>query len=301
MEIYNRNDIVRQNLTKFMDKCILNGMSIDESADTYRNILYKLESNSNKKIRYYRNYNICIMYLDALKISTYNHKNLLVDDNELDFFSILSDINDESDLLAEVSFDSTFFSKIIMYAYKYSKLDSLTKSLIIKSLSDDENVFISEKIPYHKLDLLIYTRKVVLEDLVDNLEKKKKYQEKYFDMNLDESNVLIITNCVRKLFCIDRDNCLELVLDIAKKDYAVCKYLVEYIEDNLLLDHIDYYENYSLDDIIYRLTTDEVFLKDCLWMIFSLYIDKKFDDIDLTEDILNRKEVSKVYKKLRLE
>ena len=78
MEIYNRNDIVRQNLTKFMDKCILNGMSIDESADTYRNILYKLESNSNKKIRYYRNYNICIMYLDALKLTTYNHKSLYI-------------------------------------------------------------------------------------------------------------------------------------------------------------------------------------------------------------------------------
>lgn len=301
MEIYNINDVVRKELAKYIDKLLLRGLSIEESSAVYRNILYKLESSKDKNIRYCRNYNICIMYLDALKISTYNHKNLLVDDNELDFFSILSDINDESDLLAEVSFDSTFFSKIIMYAYKYSKLDSLTKSLIIKSLSDDENVFISEKIPYHKLDLLIYTRKVVLEDLVDNLEKKKKYQEKYFDMNLDESNVLIITNCVRKLFCIDRDNCLELVLDIAKKDYAVCKYLVEYIEDNLLLDHIDYYENYSLDDIIYRLTTDEVFLKDCLWMIFSLYIDKKFDDIDLTEDILNRQEISKVYKKLRLE
>ena len=68
-----------------------------------------------------------------------------------------------------------------------------------------------------------------------------------------------------------------------------------------MLDHIDYYENYNLDDIIYRLTTDEVFLKDSLWMIISLYIDKSYDDIELSTDILDNKEVSKVYKKLNLD
>lgn len=301
MEIYNRNDIVRKELTKFIDKCMLNGMSVEESSNMYRDILYKMESNSNKEIRDYRNYNICIMYLDALKLTTYNHKNLLVDDNELEFYSLLSDICDENDLLSEVSFDSSLFSKIIKYSYKYSKLDSLTKSLIIKSLSNLENNFISEIIPYHKLDLLIYDKEISLDDLIDTLEKNKKYQHKFFRMNLDENNILMITNFVRKLFCLDRDNSMKLILDIGKKDYAVCKYLSKHIEDDLLLDHIDYYENYSLDDIIYRLTTDEVFLKDCLWMIFSLYIDKKFDDIELTEDILNRKEVSKIYKKLNLD
>ena len=69
----------------------------------------------------------------------------------------------------------------------------------------------------------------------------------------------------------------------------------------MMLDHIDYYENYNLDDIIYRLTTDEVFLKDSLWMIISLYIDKSYDDIELSTDILDNKEVSKVYKKLNLD
>ena len=120
-------------------------------------------------------------------------------------------------------------------------------------------------------------------------------------MDLDENNVLMITNFVRNLFCLDRDNCLDLVLDIAKKDYAVCKYLINYLEDDMMLDHIDYYENYNLDDIIYRLTTDEVFLKDSLWMIISLYIDKSYDDIELSTDILDNKEVSKVYKKLNLD
>ena len=301
MDIYNRNDIVRQNLTKFMDKCILNGMSIEESAIKYRNILYKLESNNNIDIRNFRNYNICIMYLDALKLSLYNHKNLLVDDNELEFLSILNDIFDEKDLLAEVSFDSALFSKIILYSYKYAKLDNLAKSLVVKSLSDLDNQLMFEKIPYHKLDILTYNKIIVLDDLIDNLEKNIKYQSKHFDMDLDENNVLMITNFVRNLYSLDRDNCLDLVLDIAKKDYAVCKYLINYLEDNMMLDHIDYYENYNLDDIIYRLTTDEVFLKDSLWMIISLYIYKSYDDIELSTDILDNKEVSKVYKKLNLD
>ena len=67
MEIYNKNDVVRKELAKYIDKLLLRGLSIEESSAVYRNILYKLESSKDKNIRYCRNYNICIMYLDALK------------------------------------------------------------------------------------------------------------------------------------------------------------------------------------------------------------------------------------------
>ena len=94
----------------------------------------------------------------------------------------------------------------------------------------------------------------------------------------------------------------ELIVEIGKVDYAVCKYLIKYINDSdLLLDHIDYYEGCDLNDILYRLTTDEVFLKDAIWMLISFYIDKSYEGISLENNVLNTVETSKVNKKMLLE
>lgn len=302
MEVLNFNDGIRRIPLEYIDKYCLNGLTLDEAVDRFRDNLYDLENSFDVNKIAIREHIIKILYLDAIKMALYIHKTGIVNDEEAIFLCDLKEINSEEDLLAEVSCNPYLFSKIIKYAYKYIEIDNLSKKLIVKSLSPIENDWLTKLISYHFFDVLQYSTSITLEEVVEELKSNKKYQEKNFVQDLSDSNALRIMGVIQALSLYDRNGYYNLLLDIAKTDYGVCKYLNKQIDDCPMIDdHIDFYENYPINDILFNLTTNQMFLKSSIWMVISYYIDKQYDEIPLPDDIIEKEVSKKMIKKLTLE
>lgn len=301
MECLNINDRYRSILLTYIDKMCLKGLSLDEAIDEYRDILYDLESSLDKKEKAVRENIIKILYLDAIKMTLYIHKTGIVNDEGAIFLCDLKEINSEDELFAGVSCNPALFSKIIKYAHKYAEVGNLSKKLIVKSLSPIENKWLMDLISYHVFDTLQCSASITLEEVVEELKNNKAYQEKNIGKDLSDSNILRIMGVIQALSLYDRNGYYNLLLNIAKVDYAVCKFLNKEIDDcPLIEDHIDFYENYPLSDILGTLVTNQMFLKSSIWMVVSFYIDKQYDEIPIPDNIIE--EVSeKMIKKLTLE
>lgn len=299
MEVLNLNDYIRSNLLDYIESMRLKGLSHEEAIEEYRNLLYDLENDLEKKNE--REYIIKIIYLDAIKMTMYTHKTGIVDDDEATFLCDLKSLDNFDEILAEVSSNIDLFFKMIKYAYKYAEIDSLSKKLICKSLSPIENDWLNNIICFHMYDILEASSKISVEDIVNELKRNKEYQEKHLGQDLSDSNVLRMMGVLQSLRVYDSENLNQLLLDIAKVDYAVCKYLSKRVDDCPLVDdHLDFYENYPLNDILYFLSTNQMILKSSIWMLVSLYIDECFDEIPLPQNILENELNEQIIKKLTL-
>lgn len=302
MELSSINNISRQEIYDVISKQVRNGKTYREACDNLRDLLYDLQSKDFESgfehTKEQREKLIMVAYLDALKMTFYKHKMGLVNEKELIFYNNLTSIESSDDLIAETSADFDLLSDILLQAYNYNSMNEFSKSIIMKSLSEDENMYLYQTYKIHLSDVLVYCREIKIEDLVDYYNKLIKFEKKNLGEELEDNNITIVSSYLQNLLRFDRDNALNLLCNLGYIDYSVSKYLSDSIESDYLLDHIDYYENYSLNDIIYKLSTNQLFLKDVIYMFKSLYIDKMYEDVDLDLSVLDTKENKKIYKKL---
>lgn len=302
MELSSINNISRQEIYDVISKQVRNGKTYREACDNLRDLLYDLQSKDFESgfehTKEQREKLIMVAYLDALKMTFYKHKMGLVNEKELIFYNNLTSIESSDDLIAETSADFDLLSDILLQAYNYNSMNEFSKSIIMKSLSEDENMYLYQTYKIHLSDVLVYCREIKIEDLVDYYNKLIKFEKKNLGEELEDNNITIVSSYLQNLLRFDRNNALNLLCNLGYIDYSVSKYLSDSIESDYLLDHIDYYENYSLNDIIYKLSTNQLFLKDVIYMFKSLYIDKMYEDVDLDLSVLDSKENKKIYKKL---
>lgn len=298
MVFINYNDEIRGMLKKVIDKYYLKGFSINESVAFVRDALYNLEVSDKKIDIQTRESWISCAYLDTLYMSIYKHKESMMKIEDVDLLNRLCQINSKNDLLAEVSCDPDFFSKLIFNSYEFNTLTNLGKTILVKSLTNMERNWIISKNVMHIMDLNTYGKEITIDDLVLDIETQIKDQDKLLDIEFEDGILLNISGFISNMIRFDRGNGIKLLLDVGKIDYAVSKYLEKMnILDDDVLDHIDYYENYSLDDIAYRLTYDMTFLQTALVNLISLYIHKSYNGIELNNDLLNNNAVKKLEKK----
>lgn len=300
MKISNANDKIRDELSFIIDKNLNKGIELNDIVQSLIDDLYELETSNDISSINLREYTISLMYLDALKYSLYIHKCNLASEEQLLLLNKLKEVVSKDDLLAYISSDPSFFKDIILNAYKFIKLDYLSRYIIYRSLSSNENIWINSIINYHSLDMIINSRKLTIDDIKEYLIDITKYQSKNYVDDLSDNNVLMLANFLKNLYKYDNDNSTKLLLEIGKIDYSICKYILMQSQSDILLDHIDYYENYGLDDIIYRMLMDEQFLKDAIWSMYSLYIDKYYDNIEIDEQKLKKIDVEKINKKFNI-
>lgn len=289
MELFSLNENVRNILLNYIDKSFLQGITIDDSINAFSSELYEYEDSLNETIREYRSYIISVLYLDALKYVLYRIKVCLTNDDIQKIYSRLNSIDGLDDLLSEISTDPDFFNRIVKEAYNFCSLDFISKSIIFKSLSDVQNCALLDIMPSHFFDIINYSKKIDKEDIVSYMSKMYNYQSMYFEEVASDSIITSIMGYVQMLKICDGGNYKSLLLEIGIIDYYVSSYLSDKISDNdEMLDHVDYYENYSLRDIRKRMSSDQEFLIKAIEMIYSLYIEGQYEDITLKKDILYR-------------
>lgn len=298
MDIINLNDDIRNILKESINKGCLKGFTINQSIDRLRDTLYDLETSNQQLEKNNRENIIMCIYVDTLYMLIYKHKMSMMTLEDVDQLKRLCELSGKDDVLAEVSCDPDLFSKLILHSYEFSNLTTLGKTMVIKSLTSMEHRWLMDKNVMHVMDLSTYGRKVELNDLVLDIQNQIKEQDKLLDIYFIDGILLNVSGFISNLIRFDQSSGIDLVLNIGTLDYAVSKYLEQkgYADDNII-DHIDYYENYSLDDIIDRLIYDMSFLQCALSMVISFYIHKSYDDLELSEDLLNNNAVKKLKKK----
>lgn len=303
MVIKSINDIIRNDIYNFFDKYLLRGKTIDEIAEMFSKYIYSLEPNKLSDFSFSSEYNrmnlIRVIYLDALKMTTYRHKVGLVDDEELIFFNNLTSLDGDADIASEISFDPALLNEMIIDCYRFSSYNMFSKIMIFKSLTSDEQLYLSKTYSNHLIDSFIYGKKITIDDLNNYLSDYIIHQKKYIGEIMNDNNLSIVSNFIKVLMNEDGSDSFDLLIDLIKIDYSVCKFLYKNnVSNEVSLNHIDLYENYSMEDILTKFFYDEVFLMDTVNMYLILHVDKKYGDIILPDDILQSDDIKKLEKKL---
>lgn len=298
MENYNKK--VRDFLGIFMDSYLKNGgISVRKGAKKYREMLKEIEDTGDEYQELYRKYQIYVMYLDAYKLSMYKQKQCIADDQEIEFFDQLLYLLEEDELMTEIEGNEDFLERLIEESYKFREMNVLGKIIVIKSLSEYENDDILQYFPIHEQDLDTYNIEVTLKMILDNIRNQLRHQKEDLDIDCKEAIMLNVVGFIQKLAACDYKNAEKLLLEIGKADYRVSKFLASQFKDNeLFLDHIDLYENYSRDTILNELEGKSDFLKDAIWNIADVDVFKKYEGTSINTDEMDDCKDTEVMKKL---
>jgi len=293
MNNFNINNFVREYLLEFYEKEEENEVGESEIIDKFITVYKEYESfKFTNNLILKKDYIILVLYTDALKYLLYLHKVGLVNDRVSILLDALSAIDSKEELKNNLENNYELFYGIVEYAHKYCEINELSKMTINKSLSIIENRWITQVFKANLSDGIEATSKIKLNDIVEELINDKAYQIKKYGKSFDDSNVKRILGIIRTLSLYDLGNYYDLLLEIAKVDYSVCKYLITRINDcEYAYDRVDFYENYKIEDIIESLSLDQQMLNSAIWMVVSLYIDSDYEDIELNINDVN-KEVS---------
>lgn len=300
MENYNLK--TRNIIDNWVKDGLISGLSMSESIQKIVDLIYVLYNYGSIENQVFISYLLNVAYLDAYKMYSYRQKECVSTDREEDFYGELYDIENYENLFTKVSDDPVFLEKILSSTYEFNSLPSLGKNLIIKALYPNENDWLLENYPLHQQDLDSYKIPITKDMLIDFIKEKQQYQHYVMSIDFPEAIICSLTGFLQNLKKLDEENALDLLAEIAKNDYCSSKYLVSKINKNneILIDHIDIYENYSSDEILYNLCNNQEFLKDALWMLYNTYISHEFDGTSLTPTIISCIKKEDIDKKLIL-
>ncbi len=301
MDVIGFNKQIRSIVSKWVEEGELKGIDRKKTIDLKIPYIYTLfEKDAYSKL------GVCMLlctgYLDAYKILSYKQKECMNNDEEEDILGLLCDIEDYDDLVAEISADPNLLARLLEKIDEFANMNGLAKMLLVKSLSDSENAWLNSRFCNHQEDIINYDKEVTVSLLTTNYKRKKHYQENVSMIDFNDGIIMNLVGFINNLVKIDMDNATSLALEIGKIDYAASKYLVGKFsdEDDIFLDHIDYYESYPVDAIVNRLLFSPEFLKDAIWMVLAIMVNKNYRDIPLSEDLLANKDAKKMAKKLVL-
>lgn len=250
-----------------------------------------------------------VAYLDAYKMYSHKQKECLNNDLDENVFGFLIDIESLDDLVELIYNDPIFFEKILYASFEFANLSYLGKSLIMKSLTEDENYHLQDLFPVHNQDIATYDTPIGIETIIKYIYDKNEYQHNIMGIEFKGGIIANVLGYIENLIKLDYENAISLILDIGKIDYATSKYLLKEIslskqataeDKNLLIDHIDLYENYKTADIIAKLFNDQDFLKDAIWNLADAYVYNESFGLELTPELIESKEATEVAKKLVL-
>ncbi len=306
--MHNYNEFIRELIDNWFNIGLRFGLDRKELLNilipNLYNVLDYMDDDTTTKL--FSTYILGVAFLDAYKMFSYKQKQCQNNDLDEDVFGILNDIESFDDLLEAISTDEAFFEKILVASSNFRNLNYLGRYLVMKSLSEEENYFLSDLFPVHELDMASYDNDVDLKTIVDYMQEKKYYQENISGIVFKGGIVANVIGFIRELLSIDPPNALNILLEISKADYKISKYLISAPDMNevsvdLFQEHINLYENSDTDDIMAKMVHDQDFLKDAVFNLLYAFVEKSYNDIDIDVNLLDNEEVEKVIKKMIFE
>ena len=295
----NINDKVRNIVINIIEDGYLNGLDAYDTAQITTESLYNLYRNSfshQYNFESVANYvyfwmftEIC--YLDAIKYYNYLEKNLLLNENDKVNYYILKDIKDDMDLMAQVSYNPDTFTEMITKTYEYAKSSDIKKSIMVKSLEDEENKRLLKICPDHMIDLELLGKDnpIKLDDLIEEYINTDNYNKNTLNITDKDLAINDFVNYIRKIYYIDIDSFFDIVNELYDLDYCITSYLKENTNNDRSIDeHYNLYESLDDEEIYGLMITNNNFLKQSINNIINLYINHNYKNIKLDIDSILR-------------
>ena len=303
------NQKIREILYKKIDDLLLEGNSIDEVTSEFTDslydeyIMYSNEEyyNSNEErdldkvefeVRLY--YISAIIYIDAYKYYNYKFNNLSLEEFEIDTFNELKEIESLDDVVVMISSEPVSYANMLRCAYDYENASGLTKLLMVRNLTDEDNDRLLNITEIHREDLEYYgeTNPLNVARFIQSYNSYVNYYNRYYTEDPEDDIVKTFNNFLKQLYLVDKDNCIELIIDLAKNDYIMTKYLNSKINDDELKDYLKLYCSLSQSQIIDKLLHDRKLFRKVLFMNVDLYNNNIFENLNINpknEDEITRK------------
>ncbi len=300
MENYNLK--VRDIVDKWVEQGANYGLDSFAALKSCISLFYDLYNSCSMEKIVVANYLLTIGYLDAYKLSSYKAKENMQTDGDEDFYFKLYTIDNYNDLVTEIFNNPNFLAKLLHSTYEFNNLNILSKNIIMKSLSAEENDWLLERYQPHELDMSHYIIPVNINMLINYFKEKITYQGQIMNLDFPEAIVCNLVGFIQNLKKVDEENVLDLIIALAKNDYLASKYLItkKLSTDECLLYHLDFYENCSQEEIIYTLLSDQDFLKDAIWMLAATYIYQEYEGKFINFKSLSKVDSEAINKKLSL-
>ena len=210
---------------------------------------------------------------------------------KLDLLNSVRDVNQLYDC-----FPVEDFADMIMMTYDFNLSSGLNKVLEVRCLSEDENNFLLDVCPNHQEDIERYGKgnMITLDRLVRSFNAERRHLHDIGVSDCESYASDNIISFIKKLYIYDRKNADSILLELAKSDYMVSKFVIgDVIDIDELNKHIEFYSNNDNDEIIDRLLNDSYFMEDAVDTgLVSLgnkdYAGKKIDNYYISDEITRK-------------
>ncbi len=277
---------IREIINRWVDEGTQNDLTVAESIKAKIDHIYDLYGTEQAIDAITISMLLSVAYADAFKLYSYRQKEGTLLDSDVEFLSQLYDADNLIKLYSDASLSSDFLYRLLDASYQFHNMGMLGKIMVVKSLSMSEKSWLLSEFPNFQEDLDCFDVEVTMEKVIDTLVAMHQYQEKAMLMSFPESILMNALGFIRNLSKIDPHNGESLLYAVGRIDYMASKYLVEqvHVEDDILIDHIDIYENYSLDDAFNYLQYNQNFLHDALIMVAAVYVYHNYESTPIDED-----------------
>ena len=285
MNNYNRQ--IRTIITNSINNiCNYYYLSIDNAILVYTQYLYEIFDYNSKICKILKTLISETIYADAYKVYNYKHKKLVTNKQDIFNYNEIANIVDYDDLMATISADPVFFSQLLKASYEFNETNGLTKVIMTKSLSNDDNERLLSIAPLHELDLKAYDKKITLLDIINNYKNQNRlYNE--LDINFEQARIEAVYGFIKELSLLDIDNTKDILRKIAKIDNKISLYLKDkVIDDSVINNHINIYSK-DEDTILKELLYNKDFLIDAIWMVIDSCINHNYNEIKIDESLTN--------------
>ena len=282
MEFININDDIRSRFLDYINGIKKECNDICAAMNIMREIIYQYLDGEVKINQSVFEMIIKVSFVDAFKMVNYRIANSTITDRELVLFNEIKLITDYDDLTTELSASPELLNYMLTSCYEFCNIDYFGRINIINTVSLEQNRWLSCICNTHLLDVIKYSNNIKIDDIINEMQKNIVYQDKNFSEEFSDANVLSIVGCIKNLIKTNSDSIIDILINLGIIDYSVSKYLIKYSKDDeYLIDRIDFYENYDVNDILYRLKSSDEFLNQAVWMLYSLYFDKAYGCYEL--------------------
>lgn len=296
--IISYNDKLRLQVVDNIEQLMIDEyLSEDEAIRELALPLYRSFDSQGILIEFFKCCLCGLFYLDAYKMLSYKVKKGISVGLELENFKRVYDIIDYDDLYSETFSDPNFFCMLIRECSHFTSLNYFGKTLVMHSLSEEENNQLSAIAPLHEEDLDYYKRTITTEKLIEFLKIDKEDQIKNKGIDFLEGFVYNLIGFLKELVIYDKENADNLIREIARIDYETSRYIAQNIENGFSIsDRIRFYELNDEETIINTMYHNQDFLFDACEMFINRTINGEYKEHSLHD--ISSSDESPVIKKL---
>lgn len=280
----NFNNKVRKEIHDTIDSISESlNITIDESFTSYHFTLNTLFQSKNLHINLYSLYIKTILFLDTYKLMSYKVKKGLSSLADKELFIFLSNIEDIDNFDEELQNDPSTFLKILEAVYEYYNLGSLTKILIMKTLSNEEHRKLLTITRNHEYDLLECEKEITLDYLINYYISEQKFIKDHIETYDKPTSIYMIISFIKDLYMINKPNATKLLESIIETDKTAIEILKNKgIKDEYILSRYTLYQKINQKDMIEKLVNDLELLYNVFNTIINFKVENNYDDDNFT-------------------